>query len=169
MLLVCTSRNQLDFGQLMEVYLESNSASGAEYYPHLDVNLQRLEAEQDFYLFLNEFFYADHGMYFIWVLDGRYKAALRLQPYKDGFLLSGLETAPDSRKIGIAKNLMTNVLRYMTSINACKIYSHIHKKNIASLHTHLSCGFEKFYDYASYIDGSIDHNCYTYVKNAVPK
>ncbi len=47
-----------------------------------------------------------------------------------------------------------------------KIYSHIARDNIASVRLHRSCGFEKLLDHAVYVDGSVTHNCCTYLLDA---
>ena len=42
-----------------------------------------------------------------------------------------------------------------------RIYSHVSKKNLPSLRTHFHCGFQKYLDYAAYIDGSVNDRAYT--------
>ena len=56
MLRICRRISDLDIGQLMAVYVQSNMQNGALNYPDFSSDRQLLEAEQDFYLFLKEFF-----------------------------------------------------------------------------------------------------------------
>ena len=56
MLHIIESLNRLPFGELMAVYEEGNRENGAENYGNLPKNLQLLEAEQDFYAYLECFF-----------------------------------------------------------------------------------------------------------------
>lgn len=145
----------------MSVYWESNMQSGSEHYGDFSNDRQLLEAEQYFYQFLIEFFKVKGAVYCIWSENGCYQSALRLEPYRDGLLLEGLETAPQSRNRGFAKKLLRSTIDYL---KIYKIYSHIAKTNIISQRTHISCGFTELSDYAVYIDGSVDSHASTYMK-----
>ena len=162
MLKLISSYRQLDIAQLMEVYLEGNLKQGERVYSYLDTNKQLHRAEDDFLSYLQEDFFRQEGAkYAVWNVDGRYKTALRLEPYKDGLLLEALETAPASRRKRYAFNLLTSVLDHLQTTDCKFLYSHIHKRNIASLNLHRKCGFRIIADYAWYIDGTITHNSYT--------
>lgn len=150
---------ELDFGALMQVYEEGNLENGAEFYPNLSGNEQLIRAQEDFYAYLREcFFQTDGAVYAIWEGQGRYLSALRLEPWQDGLLLEALETAPDLRGRGYAKALIRSVLGILPEQT---VYSHVSKKNTASLAVHAACGFEKCKEYAVYADGSVRHNSYT--------
>ena len=168
MLIICTHPSQIDFGQLMQVYRQSNLQAGAENYPDYSVDRQIYEAEQDFYLFLKEFFSLPGTIYLIWAPDGVYKSALRAEPYRDGMLIEGLETLPDSRRMGYAKSLLSEAVYYISATKQSILYSHIAKHNLASQSVHIACGFCKISDYAVYIDGSVDRKSYTYKKECNP-
>ena len=88
----------------------------------------------------------------MWQESGAYVSALRLEPYKDGWLLEALETAPDHRRRGWAKALMRAVLEMLGETT---VYSHVSRRNEASLRTHYACGFEKHLDHVVYLDGSV--------------
>lgn len=167
MLLVCTRLSQIRFGQLMEVYSQSVSENGEEFYPDLSSNEQILRAEQDFYAYLQTgFFTQDGDHYCIWEENGKYVCALRLQAFRDGLLLEALETHPAYRCQGYAKKLMTSVLG---GLHLQRVYSHIGHKNTPSQAVHLSCGFTKIADHARYANGSVNDHCGTYlyeIKNA---
>lgn len=151
MLYLAKSLQQLQFGKLMDVYTESN-AEKAE-----DAGL--LQAEQDFYQYLRDCFFATPGaVYAIWQEQGAYMSALRLEPYKDGLLLAALETAPQHRRKGYACRLIRAVL---TEFAGNKIYSHVSKQNLPSLAVHEICGFKKISDSAAYIDGSVNRRAVT--------
>ena len=97
------------------------------------------------------------SVYAIWVEKDVYVSALRLEPYEDGLLLEALETAPAYRRKGYAEKLMRAVQMEFPQ----KIYSHVSKKNTASLAVHKKCGFRQVLDYAKYIDGSVVRNAVT--------
>lgn len=148
MLLIAKRLEELDFSALMDVYIEGNQEKADEYG---DGGL--LRAEREFYDYLREDFFRQQGAFYaVWTEQGSYVSALRLEPYKDGWLLEALETAPDYRKKGYAKALMIAVLEYM---DQSIIYSHVSKRNEASLRTHYACGFQKHLDHVVYLDGSV--------------
>ena len=153
MLKIAEKLNELDFGQLMAVYEEGNLENGAELWPELSQGQQILRAEQDFYQYLRECFFATEGaIYALWVIDGQYVSALRLEPYQDGLLLEALETAPEHRHKGYASKLIRAVLEW---VGNQKVYSHVSKRNAASLRTHEKCGFHRIMEHAVYADGSV--------------
>ena len=162
MLKIALSVSELNFGKLMSVYQESNQENAFAFYDAIDRNLAMLNAEQDFYQYLNEvFFTAERAVYAIWEEGERYVSALRLEPYQDGFLLEALETAPDDRRRGYATALI-HAACYWLAVQGCgKIYSHVSKDNTASLKAHAACGFHVICDYAEYIDGTIKNTAYT--------
>ena len=116
-------------------------------------------AEQDFYQYLKDCFFPTFGaVYAVWMEENEYISALRLEPYKDGFLLEALETAPKHRRKGYAVKLIRAVLAQMPDQ---RIYSHVSKRNVPSLAVHEKCGFRKISDSAIYIDGSVNHRACT--------
>lgn len=152
MLYLATKLQELNFAQLMEVYEEGNRENGAMLYPELPKGQQMLWAEQSFHQYLKEVFFPTAGaVYALWVENGRYVSALRIEPYEDGLLLEALETAPAQRGKGYAEKLIRAVQEKFSQ----KIYSHVSKKNTASLMVHQKCGFRQVLDYAKYIDGSV--------------
>lgn len=158
MLILATSLRQLRFGELMAVYADSNEEAAGDW-PNLPIGYALTLAEQDFRQYLDEVFFRTSGAVFaVWEEAGNYVSALRLEPYKDGFLLEGLETHPHHRKMGHAVALIRAIQQYLGS---GKIYSHVNKRNIASLKTHEKCGFRQISDHAVYINGSVDYRCCT--------
>jgi len=158
MLLLAENMNAFTFSKLMDVYVEGNLENGQDLWPELSQNEKLLRAEQAFYQYLNEDFFKTTGaVYAIWEENAVYLSALRLEPYQDGLLLEALETAPEFRKKGYAVALIEAVKSEFPG----KIYSHVGKRNIASLRTHEKCGFQRFLDHAVYIDGTVARNAYT--------
>ena len=158
MLYLAKQFHQLDFAQLMAVYEEGNRENGALFHPELPSGQQILNAEQSFYQYLKECFFLTEGaVYAIWEEKGKYVSALRLEPYEDGLLLEALETTPDARRKGYGEKL----IRAVQSQFSQKIYSHVSKKNTASLMLHQKCGFSQILDYAKYIDGSVVRSAVT--------
>ncbi len=153
LLLVVKKMADLDFRQLMDVYREGNLENAAEFFSNVPENQWLLLAEQSFYQYLREIFFATEGAFYaIWVDEGRYVSALRMEPYRDGLLLEALETAPQQRNRGYACALIHAVLSY---VGESKVYSHVSKKNHASLAVHQKCGFHRIADHAVYADGSV--------------
>ena len=133
--------------------------NGEDNYPYEPKSQQLLLTEQDFHQYLREcFFLTQDAFYAVWISEGRYVSALRMEPYRDGLLLEALETAPEFRRKGYGSALVRAVLDI---VGEQKIYAHVHKKNIASLMTHEKCGFHETMDYAVYADGSVLHNSVT--------
>ena len=168
MLKIIRSMKELDFAPLMQIYEEGNRENGAERYPQLPENQQILCAEQDFYAFLREFFRESEAFYAIWLENGVHTAALRMEPYRDGLLLEALETMPDLRRRGYARALINETMAFLRSCGGCKIYSHVHKKNKASLAVHEACGFQRTLEYAVYINGNVNQYCCVYSRSATP-
>lgn len=158
MLEVVERFSQLHFSQLMELYVEGNRENGRQLYPQLPENEQILRVEASFYEYLTKnFFKTPKAVCVMWTVDGRYVSALRLEPYQDGFLVEALETRPDQRKRGYATALMRGVQEHWSQ----PLYSHVSKRNKASLELHKKCGFQTIMDHAVYIDGSVACNACT--------
>ena len=152
----------IDFGKLMELYAEGNWENAEDRYPNDDVNVAILKVEQDFYQYLREsFFDYEKAVFAVWEEQGIYLSALRLEPYADGLLLEALETHPEHRRKGYAKKLIEAVLADLRHKNIKVVYSHINKRNAASLQTHISCGFHRISEQATYIDGSVTRTACT--------
>lgn len=156
---LCYKMNDLSFGKLMEVYAQSNLENGQEFWPEESRMRQIALSEQNFYNYLQQVFFKTPGACCCVLEKGNcYLSALRLEPYRDGLLLEALETAPDMRCRGYAKTLIRNMQKHTGSQ---KIYSHVGKRNLASLRTHESCGFRRISDFAVYADGSVNRRCFT--------
>lgn len=165
MLMITNKMHQLRFSELMQVYEEGNLENGQAIYPCESKARQAFLAEQDFYNYLTQiFFTTPNAQYAVWLLDGHYASALRLEPYQDGLLLSALETRPSVRRKGCAEELVKSVLAVLSEQGNIKVYSHVNKSNTASLNVHNKCGFRILQDYAVYADGSVMHNSYTLCK-----
>ena len=144
MLKLIYSMAELDTEQLMGVY----KAQGWN--------------ENDTMSYLREVFFREKGAFYaVWVVDSAYKAAVRFGPYKDGLLLHSLETAPGDRRKGYAYALLMHTLDYLRTTDHKKIYSHINKRNKASLALHTKCGFKIVSDVAVYLDGTVTQNSNT--------
>lgn len=163
MLIVAKSLRELNFRKLMDVYAESVAENAEEFFPNAGPE-KLLLAEQDFYQYLQESFFRTPGArYCIWQEDDRYKSALRLEPYQDGWLLEALETAPECRRQGAGEAVIKAAL---ARCGTSKVYSHVNKGNIPSLRLHEKCGFRRILEYAVYIDGSVNSRCCTFLYEA---
>ena len=138
MLKLIYSMAELDTEQLLTVYKEQNWN------------------EIEVLSYLRENFFRQPGAFYaVWTEDFEYKAAVRFGPYKDGLLLHSLETTPEERRKGYAYQLVGNVLDYLRTTDCKMVYSHINKRNKASLMLHKKCGFEIISDSATYLDGTV--------------
>lgn len=163
MLVLAHSLRELRFGELMTVYADSNleAASGRS---NLSAAFALQLAEQDLYQYLRDVFFPTSGaLCAVWEEEGCYVSALRLEPYRDGLLLEALETAPGCRRKGYAASLIRAVHEHLKAQGGAKLYSHVNKRNTASLKTHEKCGFWVMSDHAVYINGSVDYRCCTMV------
>ena len=153
MLYIANKLSDLNFRQLMDVYEEGNLENAAQFYPNEPQSQWQLLAEQGFYQYLRECFFTVPGAYYaVWMVNGKYVSALRVEPYKDGLLLEALETAPNERQKGYASALIDAVMcRHLHD----RLYSHVSKRNTASLRTHEKCGFHRILEHAVYADGSV--------------
>lgn len=159
MLIIAKNLRELSFGQLMEIYVEACLERGQELYPEEPEARQIAIGEQEFFNYLDQvFFCTENAFYAIWQAEGKYVTALRLEPFRDGLLLEALETRPDCRRKGYATALIKAV---QAQVGDIKIYSHVNKRNIASMRTHIACGFRVFLDYAVYVDGSVRRDTVT--------
>lgn len=152
MLLYFTSPVGLDITQLMRVYRESLDSGDL------------FSSLQDFYEYwLQDFFSLKGAVCAVWEENGEYVSAMRLEPYQDGFLVTGLETLPERRQQGMSGKLMSALLQRLKSDAVIKLYSHIRRKNVPSLRLHKSNGFIRYSDHAVFLDGSISRNYDTYI------
>lgn len=158
MLQIIRSMRELDFLALMKIYVEGNMENGAERWPEESQGRQLQLAEEAFRDYLrHDFFTNEKAAYYLWTVDGICVSALRLEPYKDGWLLEALETGPENRRRGYGENLIRSVL----ALSMGTIYSHVHKANGPSLAIHEKCGFCRISEAAAYIDGSVNDRCCT--------
>lgn len=163
MIKVIRSIKELDFSQIFAVYEESICQDGKCRYPYEPDGVQILLAQQELYSSWEVFFQDKTAVCALWVVDGHYCAALRLERYCDGYLLNSLETAPDARRKGYATALVKALIKLLKEKRPIKLYSHIDKHNHISITVHRSCGFYKIMDYAVYLDGSVLHSSDTYI------
>ena len=145
---------QLEFDKLLQVY----SLNGQQ--DDLWDHVLRSKAEDVYHCFYDLF--TQKGAFAAVETAGeQYRAVLRAMPYRDGWLIAGLETAPELRNKGFAKTLVGETIKYIFSTGDRKVYSHVKKNNYASLKVHEACGFIKVNDTAVLLDGSVVSSHYT--------
>lgn len=158
MLKICLRYDELNIQDLMRVYEEMLLKKGEQ------EGVSAFQIENDFRSYLEDDFFAMTGAFYaVWVHEGQYVSALRLEPYQDGVLLTGLETAPAERCKGHATRLLHAVKEYVQGANCLPIYSHIHKRNPGSLSVHRASGFKQHHDFGRLIDGTVSNNYYTMI------
>ena len=145
--------SELNFDSLMQLYQEGNQENALELYGQMEPAKALARAEQDFVDYLTEdFFTHKDARYAIWVQDDHYVSALRLEPWQDGLLLEALETHPNFRRQGFAKALICEMQK---SLRGVAVYSHVSKRNKASLAVHKACGFVICKDSVRLLDGTV--------------
>lgn len=160
MLMLIHNLKDICYEQLMRVYAQAIAENGEHYYPRKGHTTQVILAEQDLYEYFRIMLQDPNAHLAVWTSHDRYEAVLRLEPYHDGLLIAGLETAPEARCRGYATSLLLSVVQQFSSV---RLYSHINKQNMISLHIHEKCGFQRVSDRAVYLDGSVSSDAYTYI------
>jgi len=157
MLKIFTSTHGLRYSQLMEVYAQLNKQK-ANGYRNTDRNAALVAAEQDLYDYLKHCFFKRQGSFLaVWENNGIYTSAVRVERYRDGWLINALETAPDCRRKGYARQLLRAALADLEE----PVYSHVHKDNAASLALHAHCGFVVTAEESELLNGSVSKEYYT--------
>ncbi len=97
-------------------------------------------------------YFSEHiGGYAVWHDGEQYVCALRFEPYRDGILISCLQTGEGYRRKGYAQKLILSVHSHFGK----PLYSHVEKKNMPSRNLHHKCGFEIISDTATLLDGTV--------------
>ncbi len=147
LLIKCTHFRSLNINSLIQVYEQSLG----------DVTWHTVNAfSEDLQLF----FRCNRAFVAQWVVHDAPVAAVRIEPYRDGYLITCLETAPQCRRMGYAAALMCAVMEDTPGV----YYAHVDKRNRASLRLHEKLGFRVFLDHAVHVDGSVFTNSFTLKK-----
>lgn len=164
MLTIISNAEQLPYSQVMCVYEQSIRESAKKNHRNCCSMQQLLNAEQDLYAYLQDVLEQKLAVLAFWTDNNKFVSALCLEKYRDGLLLTALETAPRERGKGYASMLVSCVVDQFSD---CKIYSHIADNNLTSISVHLKCGFQKISSSAVFLDGSqsTDASTYLYEKN----
>lgn len=164
MLIVIRSMAELPFGKLMEIYKQTN-LEHAQKWPNESEERAIARVEQEFYAYLRQCFFAlPDSKYFLWEVSGKHVSAVRCEAYRDGVLLTALETDPHCRGKGYATALLEAVIHHLQTEN---IYVHIKRDNAASVAVHQRCGFVKLKSGARMLDGSYTAAYDTYLLRVI--
>lgn len=148
-LLVFDCFDNVDVGGFLGIYRESSAENAARWYPDMSAEdaLAKYEAGYINYM-QNEFFVSGRKL-FVLSNGSNYFCALRLSSLPSGkYYLEALETNPDFRRQGFAKELILQAEEHLEGLNGCfTIISHVAKNNVASLNTHFAAGFTVTADY----------------------
>lgn len=98
--------------------------------------------EQAYGEFLKEFVTHPNQMVLVEEVDGVWVSGLRCVESAPGvWYLEALETAPQARGKGWAKQLLTHTQQQLTQQGARELFSLIDPNNTPSIATHVACGF----------------------------
>lgn len=157
------SMRQLNIRDLLAVYAESIANCAQHQFSSYPMGFRQQMAEQDLLDYLREDFFPNGGTIALLYHDKHCVSALRLEPYRDGILLTGLETAPGFRCKGYAGTLLAAVLNDLE--RPTRVYSHVALCNAPSMAVHRACGFQVYADHAVFLDGSVSRSSVTMVFN----
>ena len=156
------SIHDFSFSALQLVYADSITARARVLRPEDWDTEGLLLAQQELYQYFREAFFSDGKSFCAALCSGdKYVSILRMEPYKNDWLLTGLETAPNERNRGNAAFLMGTVLDDCKKHGINAVYTHVYKNNPVSLHLHESLGFVRISDGAKFLDGSFSSDAYT--------
>ena len=110
-------------------------------------------ADEDFLRY--EFFGQAGAALWLWSEGGEAVSALRTEPWKDGCLVTALQTASGCESRGYATMLLRAVLEDLGQQGSGRVYAHIHHRNSASICVHEKCGFRRIADTARLLDGTV--------------
>lgn len=161
MLRVFDYAHRPDGAELIRIYTESIDAqvSGKSGDSRQE---NRNLAEDAFLDYIRYDFYRTKGACcLVWYENGIAVSALRLEPYRDGYLLCGLETAPQDRGRGYAGKLISACVDHLVAKNVTHLYSHVHKRNRISLRLHEKYSFIIISDTGALLDGSVSSMYFT--------
>lgn len=118
---------------------------------------------------LYDFFQTRDAMVCILEDELNYLSALRLEPYRNGCLISWLETQKTLRGNGYATTLVDEVIRWCADRQMLPVYAHVHKSNLASVRVFENAGFLITGKPAVFLDGSVYTSFHTlkYDKNVL--
>lgn len=136
--------SSVDLRGLMKVYAQSVG----------DMTWQK---ENAFTEDLQLFFDCQNVFLALWEIHGVPVSAVRIEPYRDGYLITCMETDPNHRRNGYASALLRAVMADTPGV----YYAHVDKKNMASLRLHEDLGFQVILDHAVHVDGSVFANSFT--------
>lgn len=154
MLKIVRNSGELDVSRLKNVYDETIIAQKLEY--------------SEFIEGLYDFLRINDVAIFIRQLENEYVCALRLEPYRQGYLISWLETRKDFRNAGHAKALLRDVLSWCCENGKVPVYTHVLKSNLRSLNVFTGCDFEITGKPAVLLDGSVSSAYHTLIYKKEP-
>ena len=143
-LLIFYSFNSVDKRNFLDIYGETSAANSVKFFPDLNEADALREYEKGYTNYMENDFFSE-GKTLLILSDGeRYLSSLRLIEEAEGkYYLEALETNPDYRKKGCAKELLFRLQKYLKEQNGrYTLTSHVEKTNTASLNTHFAAGFE---------------------------
>ena len=158
-MLLFDSPTCLNLSQLEQVYRQSIQGDEGVDFDHNRFGQDLQDFEQ---YWRHEFFSVAGATCAVLEQNGNYISVLRLEPYRNGLLITGLETAPEHRNKGMATTLLRDVIQHFRTSGGVRLYSHIHRRNKPSVCVHKSCGFYLLTDHAVFLDGSVSQKYDTY-------
>lgn len=162
MIIFADKINELDIAYLTELYSEDIETARKRCYGKIFEYEGRLRAEQDYYQYLHDVFFAEAGgKIVVFEENGRYISGACFEPYKDGLLLNSLVTIAEARRKGYAQKLLMYALSQFREL---PVYAHIHFRNTASRRLHEKVGFTMLYEYAHMLDGAVRSDHITYIR-----
>ena len=144
MLIKISNYNDVNKRKLMDVYKESNFENTDYFFPdEKDKAKAVTKVEEGFLDFLkNDFFKKEEATYYVLEENDIWISALRICKVDDLYYLEALETHPDYRNMGYGYKLLNAAIEELKKNGPFRLCDCISKKNIASIKTHVKCGFK---------------------------
>lgn len=156
------SFDNVNENEFLEVYRESSLENAPNWYQELSPKDALARYESEYLDYMRTTFWDEGGLLAILSDENVYCSALRLYPL-DGnnrFFVEALETRPDRRRKGYGSLLFHLLIERMEiEFGNITLVSNPHKKNIASIATHLSAGFVRTAEY--FIDEGVKNESMT--------
>lgn len=144
-LLAIKSPEELDIPKILAIYRESSMKNCQRMHPAETAADSLEQYEAGYVAYMREEFFAQPGrLWMVETVDGLWASTLRLIPLEEPntWMIGSLETHPDHRRKGYAAQLLTDTIQYLEeTCGEVALLSGVGKRNIASLQTHLRCGF----------------------------
>ena len=164
MLLEFTTMNEKEmYCMVHNVYSSASYEIAKGKHPETQDLAEAIREEEQYFVekFLGKFMSKNENTYYVWEENGEWVSALRLSKLDGYYFMEALETKTEARGKGYATKLILETIALLRTRGDVILRSNVNKKNVASLSTHMKCGFEIEHENGiNYISGTVRENVY---------